>query len=239
MPIQSDWLRYVLVTSFALATGLRVAAAATVPVTICHFPPDDPADVQVVTVGAPAVAAHVALHNDAVCAGENRNCCFGGSSRSVCTNFAADVDNCGGCGVVCSTGELCISGACVGSCAPGEAFCGGVCVNPDTDPNNCGACGTVCASGEACVSGACATNPNPECADSVCGNFIRCNLSACGGNGVCSATTEGGGICVNSLTQCAGLTPCATSADCPQGALCGLNSCCGPGFCVPTFALCQ
>jgi hypothetical protein len=51
--------RFVLVAGCALALGGgRGAAAAKVPsVTICHFPPGNPQNVQVISVGAPAVLA--------------------------------------------------------------------------------------------------------------------------------------------------------------------------------------
>ena len=101
--------RSVLITGVVLATTLRIAAAAPQPkVTICHFPPGNPANVQVITVGAPAVATHVAHHNDAVCAGGNSDCCAG--ETSLCTNFATDTSNCGGCGVACARGETCSDG---------------------------------------------------------------------------------------------------------------------------------
>jgi hypothetical protein len=50
-------------------------------VTICHFPPGNPANVQTITVGASAVAAHVANHGDLigacnnVCNCDDRNSC--------------------------------------------------------------------------------------------------------------------------------------------------------------------
>jgi hypothetical protein len=33
-------------------------------VTICHFPPGNPANARTIVVGAPAVPAHIALHGD-------------------------------------------------------------------------------------------------------------------------------------------------------------------------------
>ncbi len=107
--------RFVLMAGCTLALGgVRIAAAAPGPkVTICHFPPGNPANVQVITVGAPAVPAHIANHDDAVCPAGDSDCCFGGSHPSVCTNFATDVNNCGACGNVCSTGATCTGGLCV------------------------------------------------------------------------------------------------------------------------------
>ena len=59
-----------------LLAAVGSATAAPVPkVTICHVPPGNPAAVQRITVGAPAVAAHVAQHGDAVCAAGDSDCC--------------------------------------------------------------------------------------------------------------------------------------------------------------------
>jgi hypothetical protein len=35
-------------------------------VTICHFPPGDPANVQVITIGSSAVPAHIENHGDVI-----------------------------------------------------------------------------------------------------------------------------------------------------------------------------
>ena len=232
--------RFVFLAVCVVTFGGHIAVAASQPkVTICHFPPGNPANVQVITVGAPAVAAHVSNHNDAVCPVGDSNCCFGGSDPSTCTNFASDVNNCGGCGVVCSTGQVCTSGTCTTVCGEGETSCDGVCVNENTDPNNCGGCGTVCSTGQACASGVCTTNPSPECMGQTCDTFTTCNPSACDGQGVCFSTAEGGGFC-GTAVPCAGLAPCATSTDCPSGGICQVNTCCGAaGVCVPASSLCQ
>lgn len=112
-------IRYLVPAGLVLAVG--VAHGATVPkVTICHFPPGNAANAQVITVGQPAVAAHVANHNDAVCPAGDSNCCFGGSNPSACTDFQTDVNNCGSCGNVCATGLVCAAGTCV--CPPGHSF---------------------------------------------------------------------------------------------------------------------
>ncbi|HZF06001.1 MAG TPA: hypothetical protein VE932_16830, partial [Patescibacteria group bacterium] len=124
-------------------------------VTICHFPPGNPSNVHQITVGAAAVTAHVTNHHDAVCADGASNCCFeSGSSPSVCTSFASDVDNCGACGNVCTGGTACVGGAC--ECTtPGTTLCAGACVNEQEDENNCGACGNVCTASQVCTAGTC------------------------------------------------------------------------------------
>src|SRR5262245_43974137 len=128
------------------------------PVMICHFPPGSPTNVQVIAVDPSDVAAHVRLHNDAVCAAGDDNCCFGGSQSSVCTDFTADINNCGACGNECPTGDSCTDGKCVAL-----PVCAG---KPDgtTCPGTDAAGVLVCASGK-CVSCALGTTPSPRFVD--------------------------------------------------------------------------
>ena len=46
--------------------GTAAAQAAVPKVTICHIPPGNPANAHTITVGAPAVPAHVANHGDSI-----------------------------------------------------------------------------------------------------------------------------------------------------------------------------
>jgi len=90
-------------------------------------------------------------------------------------------------------------------------------------------------------SGAQSPPPNTLCNNpGTCGNLQSCNATDpdCGGWGVCATLAEGGGLCVNGATQCAGLQACSTSAECPAGEFCTRDSCCGPGVCIPVDALC-
>ncbi len=82
----------------------------------------------------------------------------------ICKNLQTDVNNCGGCGFVCTqqnATESCVSGACnVVSCSAGYANCdnnpsNGCEIYLQSDNNNCGSCGVVCTVGHNCVSGAC------------------------------------------------------------------------------------
>ncbi len=137
--------------------GSGAMAAATPKVTICHLPPGNPSNVQLITVGAPAVPAHVRLHGDAVCATGDSNCCADPAGE-VCTNIQTDVNNCGGCNLVCPRGDVCTAGACACPIA-GDTNCSGTCTDLRSDPENCGACGNVCPAGAPCSAGACATAP--------------------------------------------------------------------------------
>jgi hypothetical protein len=190
------WARinFVLVAVFLLVLGklpLLPSLAEGAPeekVTICHFPPGNPSNVHQITVGASAVPAHVTNHGDAVCADGASNCCFeSGSSPSVCTSFASDVNNCGSCGHACIPGQLCSSGSCV--CPTGTALCGSACVNEQTDNNNCGACGNVCVTGTACKGGSCqCTTPGTTLCAGTCVNEQN-DVNNCGACGhVCTAS---------------------------------------------------
>lgn len=89
----------------------------------------------------------------------------------LCVNTQTDFNNCGGCGLTCSslssnaTSMTCSAGACCAqSCAAGYTLCGCNCVNTNTDPNNCGGCGpsTSCFGGPPatyCSNGNCICPP--------------------------------------------------------------------------------
>lgn len=139
--------------------NVGVSAAAPVPqVTICHLPPGNPSNAQSITVGFPAVAAHVRLHGDVVCAAGNSDCCTDASGAAVCTNVASDVNNCGDCNVVCAAGDICSDGVCTCPIAS-DTNCMGTCTDLQSDPDNCGACGNPCPTGATCTAGACAPIP--------------------------------------------------------------------------------
>jgi hypothetical protein len=73
----------------------------------------------------------------------------------VCVDLASDPNNCGVCGNVCATGELCSAGTCTSVCAAGLTQCGQSCVDLNTDILNCGSCGAACLAGQTCVAGVC------------------------------------------------------------------------------------
>jgi hypothetical protein len=161
-------LSNLFVVALGLALGSVALAAPVEKVTICHFPPGNPDNAQVISVGEPAVEPHVTQHNDAVCADDDSDCCFGSAdAASVCTNFATDVNNCGDCGMVCTLSNArpaCTDGTCtVAACEPGFGDC-------DSDPSNgcetsldtishCGSCENACPAGDLCTAGVCTPMP--------------------------------------------------------------------------------
>ncbi|CAK9784400.1 hypothetical protein CC85DRAFT_314231 [Cutaneotrichosporon oleaginosum] len=75
-----------------------------------------------------------------------------------CTNLANDNGNCGKCRNLCSTGQNCVDGTCVGGpsgCPRDQEVCSDECINVQNDNRHCGACEKQCAAGKNCVNGKC------------------------------------------------------------------------------------
>lgn len=187
MKIRSDSLKSVvlaasavLAVSVILATAGAAVAAPVPSVSICHFPPGNPDNVQSIIVGASSVAKHIEEHNDAVCTEGNSDCCFGGDDPSVCTNLDTDVNNCGACGEACGAGLECAMGECCGTlhCA-GAPVCGnsgplGQCLASVTTEGDCfcaevSFCSNVspCSSSDECAEGTACVD-NCGCGRPVC-----------------------------------------------------------------------
>ncbi len=85
--------------------------------------------------------------------------CCPGPQNGGCKAVATDSKNCGACGHVCKTGEVCAAGSCkcgmAPSCTGGKACCGSGCADIQTDPMNCGKCDNKCPVGKACMNGTC------------------------------------------------------------------------------------
>lgn len=90
-----------------------------------------------------------------------------------------------------------------------------------------------CKEAASCVEG-----PQPDCKGSTCGNFTTCNPGSGCEAPVCGTIAEGGGLCVEGMTQCSDLTDCNTTADCGGQGLCIVDSCCIWPVCVPSSAFC-
>ncbi len=197
--------RFVLAASFAVAT-VCVAGGAAHGATICHYPPGNPSNVQIIIVGDAALPAHLA-HGDklqdcaGVCGGTKVRDCAGVCGGTAVPDCAGVCDGSGvkDCAGVCDGSAVkdC-AGACDGSAVKD---CAGVCNGPAT--KDClGNCGTQeqCGQEECCAAGAtCCHNCNevgicgvPEfaCANTNtdpnnCGEcFHVCTTGACE-NGSC------------------------------------------------------
>ncbi len=154
-----------------------------------------------------------------------------GAGSGCETNKTNDPNNCGGCGVVCSSQNMqtrtCGSGTCDGTCATGFADCAngkqvdGCEVNTVTDPNNCGACGKKCADLPQVATATCASS---ACVISTCDpNFADCTGGVADG---CETNTS------TSASHCGGCNmPCSSnhiaSPSCSGGSC---NGACDSGF---------
>jgi hypothetical protein len=171
---------------------------------------------------------------------------------------ASDAANCGACGNVCPTGQICASGRCApacgtqgGACCSTGAACSGnlMCA---TGSNTCQPCGgtgqlccaagaTTCQDGDACLPGRCfvfpgqlGSEPTFECNPSVC--------EACGGEGqiCCASNSCSGGLnCIRpsgvSSAEChaygAPGEPCGPNLECLPNLSCILDSTVKAGTC--------
>jgi hypothetical protein len=123
----------------------------------------------------------------------------------VCVNLAADAANCGQCGVVCASDQVCSVGVCTGACASGLTECGGACVDLNTDILNCGACGTACLTGQVCAGGQCTgTATGGDVSVPVSVDADAAGSAAAGATGMPPASSPGCG-CVTPATRPTGL----------------------------------
>lgn len=143
-------------------------------------------------------------------------------------NLASDPNNCGACGVVCTTTNgtpACVGGVCaIGSCNSGFGNCDGNVANgceTNTANNvtNCGSCGIVCS----------APNGTPGCSAGAC-TIVACNagFSNCDGisaNG-CEVNTTNN---VNNCGACGLVCNLPNANEACTSGICTIASC-SPGF---------
>ncbi|HET9662259.1 MAG TPA: carboxypeptidase regulatory-like domain-containing protein [Thermomicrobiales bacterium] len=207
-------LRGLIGGAAALAGVKATDTAAAGKTTICHFPPDNPANVQIISVGNPALPDHFA-HGDMVlgeccvyseCAptmgdcGVLVDCLADQGSPSSCV-YSDDSSMCGG-GDICNGLATCQGGTCgVGT------------------PLDCSGYG------DQCNVGACDPDVDGGCYPVPLDDGISCNNGA----GTCSA-----GGCIPTCQE-------SSTCDCLDAANAGLGcnngeGTCQNGGCVPTCA---
>jgi hypothetical protein len=175
--------------------------------TVCSSNHDTPSCVS----GACSVAS---------CAAGYANC--NGSAADGCeVNTQSDANNCGGCGIACTTGQTCNSGACVSTQLPAGSACT---ANTQCLSDVCGVagtgtcCTTACATGSVCGANACSATG--ACVYAPSGT--TCDLGGtCNGAGTCQACTSGCGIGV----ACTSDTNCASNACSASTNLCVSSQC--------------
>jgi hypothetical protein len=185
--------RLFLIAGVALLLGVgRVEAGGGDKVAICHVPPGDPGNVQLITVAPQAVPAHVANHGDAACPDGDSDCCVDSAGMATCTNLQSDPANCGACGQACDATAMCDAGQCVtqqqdqGACDVSMPCTDSI---PCQDNPNCNS--WVRADGAGCFCGT-----RIDCFDilecgpgNTCPNGMTC-VSNCCGPAVCEGPCQ-------------------------------------------------
>lgn len=165
----------------------------------------------------------------------------GVSGSGACTGFedlTKDPRNCGACGTVCTSSEVCSGGSCTAvgdagggcdgactdasgpaTCTGGQTKCGGdggaaYCATTATDTANCGACGKACGLNQTCVAGAC----TPDC------NSDGGAQTVCAGDG-------GPAYCASLQTDSANCGVCGKACKVNEKCLAGACS----AACVPAW----
>lgn len=237
-----------LIGGVAALAGVKatdtVAAGKT---TICHFPPDNPANVQIISVADPSLDSHFA-HGDMVlgdccvygdCAstvgecGVLQDCLADPGSPSSCV-YSDDSSMCGGGGDACTDQSFCLGTV----CQPGAT----VDCSDLTDECNVGACdpvsgcyavpgepGGACNDGAGICSGGVCIPTCQQTATCDCSDTANAGLGCNGGEGVCQD-----GVCV---PNCAATATCDCSVGEHEGLGCNDGEgICQDGVCVQTCA---
>src|SRR5579863_82045 len=131
-----------------------------------------------------------------------------------CIDTSSDPTNCGGCGIPCSSGQVCQNGVC--QCESGLMSCNGSCV--PSDATHCGSCSTACQSGQVCSNGNCTASCDT-------------NLTLCGSS--CVDTTTSGTNCGGCGTACGATQHCA-SGSCVANVTTGTGGTSGTGGTIAT-----
>ncbi len=120
-----------------------------------------------------------------------RQCCGG-----ACVDLGSDPLHCGGCAIVCNSGEACAAGVC--SCPAPGMTCDGACVDPTSDSDHCDGCGIACGAGQVCSGGACVCAPGMTPCGGTCVD-TRSDPQDCGGCGIACRSDQ---VCADSVCAC-------------------------------------
>jgi hypothetical protein len=149
-----------------------------------------------------------------------------GGGGSCDADTMTDETNCGSCGHVCPTGDICVASQCQLPCSSPTTVCAGEpgCFNLTNDNQNCGTCGTQClppAAGTvvgtaACVGSQCIfTCPTDAGVVDGGGPIVQCGADS--GTPGCFDLTSSSDNCGSCGVSCEGGATCTQSQCCPAG----------------------
>jgi len=139
-------------------------------------------------------------------------------------NLQTDFSNCGSCGHVCPTGQICNAGKCQQGCTPPQQLCPGQpgCYDLTSDEQNCGTCGTVCQAPEGTVIG------SPVCNNGSCDFTCPTDAGTDSGAPIVKCGADAGTAgCFDLTTSPQNCGTCGMS--CATGDTCTSGQCCTSG----------
>lgn len=133
-----------------------------------------------------------------------------------CIDVTADKNNCGGCGITCTSDESCSSGECVLSCADGLLECNRFCYDPNTiDNHNCGDCNAICDAHQNCEKDESGETPVIQCVDADESVVIACEDTE--GKSYCWGQCIDSDSYLTDASNCGGCGVVCESGKCTDG----------------------
>jgi hypothetical protein len=148
----------------------------------------------------------------------------GGGGNCDGANLQTDYANCGKCGNVCPTTQICNQGQCQANCTTPEQLCPGKtgCYNLTNDLQNCGACGAQCTAPEGTVTG------NAVCANGFCDFTCPDDAGTDSGAPIVKCAADAGTAgCFDLTTSPQACGSCSMA--CTTGDTCTSGQCCTSG----------
>lgn len=217
---------------FMLLGGGRAAGRACLLVLLCALgglgggcKTDKPLSPDMSMTGGGGDMSSLFTCESTKCENPDAKCCNG----EPCVDVTASTQNCGQCGKVCRTRELCQNGSCTcnggghsGSCASAETCCSDGCHETQTDVKNCGGCGLPCKMGETCQTG--------KCSCGASGMACRGSQTCCGAG--CADLQTDPNNCGTCGKKCASGKACAGGVCEGECIMCSMGETCCDGICA-------